>query len=275
MKKVTHLGPAGTYTEMAARAFGGDAELIPLPSVAEVIDTVIRNDADMAVCAFENSIAGTVSIETIDLLLNPHFPLNIYGEVVLDISHMLIGRDHLDLDTINTVFSHPSALAQCRQSLQSLVPQANQIELLSTTAAVEAAMADGASAAIAGDLAAEEFGAYILARDIGDEKHNATRFLVLSKDKTTSTGDDKTTLVFNTIDAESAGSLVNVLEIFAKRGINLTRIESRPTRRQLGTYVFSVDVQGHQSDENVAQALEEMEMKTSWANVLGSYARWK
>ena len=275
MKKVTHLGPAGTYTEMAARAFGGDAELIPLPSVAEVIDTVIRNDADMAVCAFENSIAGTVSIETIDLLLNPHFPLNIYGEVVLDISHMLIARDHLDLDVINTVFSHPSALAQCRQSLQSLVPQANQIELLSTTAAVEAAMADGASAAIAGDLAAEEFGAYILARDIGDEKHNATRFLVLSKDKTTSTGDDKTTLVFNTIDAESAGSLVNVLEIFAKRGINLTRIESRPTRRQLGTYVFSVDVQGHQSDENVAQALEEMEMKTSWANVLGSYARWK
>ena len=275
MKKVTHLGPAGTYTEMAARAFGKDAELIPLPSVAEVIDTVIRNDADMAVCAFENSIAGTVSIETIDLLLNPHFPLNIYGEVVLDISHMLIGRDHLDLDTINTVFSHPSALAQCRQSLQSLVPQANQIELLSTTAAVEAAMADGASAAIAGDLAAREFGAYILARDIGDEKHNATRFLVLSKDKTTSTGDDKTTLVFNTIDAESAGSLVNVLEIFAKRGINLTRIESRPTRRQLGTYIFSVDVQGHQSDENVAQALEEMEIKTSWVNVLGSYARWK
>ena len=275
MKKVTHLGPAGTYTEMAARAFGGDAELIPLPSVAEVIDTVIRNDADMAVCAFENSIAGTVSIETIDLLLNPHFPLNIYGEVVLDISHMLIGRDHLDLDTINTVFSHPSALAQCRQSLQSLVPQANQIELLSTTAAVEAAMADGASAAIAGDLAAREFGAYILARDIGDEKHNATRFLVLSKDKTTSTGDDKTSLVFNTIDAESAGSLVNVLEIFAKRGINLTRIESRPTRRQLGTYIFSVDVQGHQSDENVAQALEEMEIKTSWVNVLGSYARWK
>ena len=275
MKKVTHLGPAGTYTEMAARAFGGDAELIPLPSVAEVIDTVIRNDADMAVCAFENSIAGTVSIETIDLLLNPHFPLNIYGEVVLDISHMLIGRDHLDLDTINTVFSHPSALAQCRQSLQSLVPQANQIELLSTTAAVEAAMANGASAAIAGDLAAREFGAYILAREIGDEKHNATRFLVLSKDKTTSTGDDKTTLVFNTIDAESAGSLVNVLEIFAKRGINLTRIESRPTRRQLGTYIFSVDVQGHQSDENVAQALEEMEMKTSWVNVLGSYARWK
>ena len=275
MKKVTHLGPAGTYTEMAARAFGKDAELIPLPSVAEVIDTVIRNDADMAVCAFENSIAGTVSIETIDLLLNPHFPLNICGEVVLDISHMLIGRDHLDLDTINTVFSHPSALAQCRQSLQSLVPQANQIELLSTTAAVEAAMADGASAAIAGDLAAREFGAYILARDIGDEKHNATRFLVLSKDKTTSTGDDKTTLVFNTIDAESAGSLVNVLEIFAKRGINLTRIESRPTRRQLGTYIFSVDVQGHQSDENVAQALEEMEIKTSWVNVLGSYARWK
>ena len=275
MKKVTHLGPAGTYTEMAARAFGGDAELIPLPSVAEVIDTVIRNDADMAVCAFENSIAGTVSIETIDLLLNPHFPLNIYGEVVLDISHMLIARDHLDLDTINTVFSHPSALAQCRQSLQSLVPQANQIELLSTTAAVEAAMANEASAAIAGDLAAREFGAYILAREIGDEKHNATRFLVLSKDKTTSTGDDKTTLVFNTIDAESAGSLVNVLEIFAKRGINLTRIESRPTRRQLGTYIFSVDVQGHQSDENVAQALEEMEMKTSWVNVLGSYARWK
>ena len=229
----------------------------------------------MAVCAFENSIAGTVSIETIDLLLKPDFPLNICGEVVLDISHMLIGRGDLNLEKIHTVYSHPSALAQCRQSLQSLVPQANQIELLSTTAAVETAMADGASAAIAGDLAAKEFGAYILARDIGDEKHNATRFLVLSKDKTNPTGDDKTTLVFNTIDAESAGSLVNVLEIFANRGINLTRIESRPTRRQLGTYVFSVDVQGHQSDENVAQALEEMEMNTSWVNVLGSYARWK
>ena len=136
-------------------------------------------------------------------------------------------------------------------------------------------MGDKTSAAIAGDSAAQDYGAYILARNIGDEKHNATRFLVLSQEETEPTGDDKTTLVFNTIDAESAGSLVNVLEIFANREINLTRIESRPTRRQLGTYVFSIDVQGHRSDKNVAQALEEMEMKTSWVNILGSYARWK
>ena len=273
--KISHLGPAGTYTETAARLYSDNAELITYPTVPEVIQSVITDNTDLAVCAFENSIAGTVSIETIDLLLKADFPLKIYGEIVLEIQHGLIAKTGTTIESIQTVYSHPSALAQCQTTLQKILPNAAQVALSSTTAAVEAATTNDASGAIAGATAAKQYDASILLQDIGDEQHNATRFLVLSKRATVPTGDDKTTLVFTTSDAEESGSLVKVLQLFAERKINLSRIESRPTRQQLGTYVFSIDIHGHEKDKDVGQALAEISKHTSWVNVLGSYPRWK
>jgi len=273
--KISHLGPAGTYTEAAARLYSDDAELITYPTVPEVIESVITDNSDVAVCAFENSIAGTVSIETIDLLLTDGFPLVICGEIVLKIQHGLIAKVGTTIESIRTVYSHPSALAQCRTTLEKILPNATQVALLSTTAAVEAATTNDASAAIAGESAAIRYDATILLPDIGDEQQNATRFLVLSKQATQPSGDDKTTLVFTTSDAAESGSLVRVLQLFAERKINLSRIESRPTRQQLGNYVFSIDIHGHEKDDNVSQALAEISKHTSWVNVLGSYPRWK
>ncbi len=273
--KISHLGPPGTYTEAAARLYSDDAELITYPTVPEVIKSVIADNSDVAVCAFENSIAGTVSIETIDLLLTDGFPLVICGEIVLKIQHGLIAKVGTTIESIRTVYSHPSALAQCRTTLEKILPNATQVALLSTTAAVEAATTNDASAAIAGESAAIRYDATILLPDIGDEQQNATRFLVLSKQATQPSGDDKTTLVFTTSDAEKSGSLVRVLQLFAERKINLSRIESRPTRQQLGNYVFSIDIHGHEKDDNVSQALAEISKHTSWVNVLGSYPRWK
>lgn len=273
--KISHLGPAGTYTEAAARLYSDVAELITYPTVPEVIQSVIADTSDVAVCAFENSIAGTVSIETIDLLLKTDFPLKICGEIVLKIQHGLIAKTGTTIESIRTVYSHPSALAQCHTTLAKILPNATQVALPSTTAAVEAATTNDASAAIAGAAAARQYNAKILLPDIGDEQQNATRFLVLAKQVTRPSGDDKTTLVFTTSDAEESGSLVKVLQLFAERKINLSRIESRPTRQQLGNYVFSIDIHGHEKDDDVGQALAEISKYTSWVNVLGSYPRWK
>lgn len=271
--RLSHLGPAGTYTEEAAHLHDPDAELIPCPTVIAAIDAVIEGRADAAVCAMENSIEGSVSIETLDLLLNRDFPLRVAGEVVVTIEHVLVGPADLDLAAAKRVYSHPQALAQCRQHLAELVPNAKPVAALSTSGAIEAAMAEEGALAVGNERAAALHGAHIHARDIGDESGNETRFVVLRHEDGAPTGDDKTSMAFTT-QHDRPGSLVEVLTLFAHRGINMTRIESRPTRRQLGTYVFLVDVQGHRLDPEVAAALEEAAGITSWFRVLGSYPRW-
>lgn len=271
--RVTHLGPRGTYTEVAATRWRLDAELLPRPSVPAAIDAVIRGEADAAVCAMENSIEGTASIETLDLLISDDFPLRIAGEVVVPVQHMLVAAAGTDPAAATRVYSHPSALLQCRQSLARLAPQAAPTAALSTAGAIEAAMAEPGTLAIGNERSAELYGATILARDIGDESGNETRFVVLAREDAAPTGDDKTSLAFTTAH-DRPGSLVEVLSMFASRQINLTRIESRPTRRQLGTYVFFLDVQGHRADPPLAEVLAAAGGIVHWLRVLGSYPRW-
>ena len=271
--RISHLGPRGTYTEAAALLIEPAADLTPHPTVASAVAAVREGAADAAVCALENSIEGSVSIETTDLLLDPATGMRVRGEVVLPIQHLLVGAPGLDLAKATTVYSHPNALGQCRQHLARLAPNAKPVAALSTTAAIEAALAQPGTLAIGGERAALIYGAHIYARDIGDEPGNATRFVVLGREDHEPTGDDKTSLAFTTAH-DRPGSLVEVLHRFASRGINLTRIESRPTRRQLGTYIFWVDIQGHRTDPDLAEALAEVQAIASWLVVLGSYPRW-
>lgn len=271
--RLSYLGPRGTYTEAAALLYDAAAGLTPHATVAGAVAAVREGAADAAVCALENSIEGSVSIETTDLLLDPATGMRVRGEVVLPIQHMLVGAPGLDLTRATAVYSHPNALGQCRQHLARLAPNAKPVAALSTTAAIEAALAQPGTLAIGGERAASIYGAHIYARDIGDEPGNATRFVVLAREDHAPTGDDKTSLAFTTAH-DRPGSLVEVLQRFASRGINLTRIESRPTRRQLGTYIFWLDIQGHRTDPGLADALREVEAIAHWLAVLGSYPRW-
>ena len=271
--RIAHLGPRGTYTEVAALTWRPGSDLLPVPSVGAAVDAVIAGEADAAVCAMENSIEGTASIETLDLLVREDFPLQVCGEAVVAIQHMLVGAPGTDPATASEVHSHPSALLQCRQSLARLAPEAKPVAALSTSGAIEAAMHAPGTLAIGNERSAEIYGASILARDIGDEPGNQTRFVALSREATTPSGDDKTSLAFTT-QHDRPGSLVELLGLFASRGLNLSRIESRPTRRQLGTYVFFVDVHGHRDDPLLAEAIREAERITHWLRVLGSYPRW-
>lgn len=271
--RVAHLGPRGTYTEVAVLLWRPDAELRPLPSVPAAIEAVIAGEADAAVCAMENSIEGTASIETLDLLIGEDFPLRLSGEVVVPVQHMLVGAPGTDAATATRVYSHPSALLQCRKNLARLAPGAAPVAALSTAGAIESAIKEPGTLAIGNARSAELYGATILARDIGDETGNETRFVALAAHDATPSGDDKTSLAFTT-QHDRPGSLVEILGLFAARGINMTRIESRPTRRQLGTYVFFLDVQGHRQDAPLAEALTAAQGVSHWLRVLGSYPRW-
>jgi prephenate dehydratase len=270
--RLAHLGPRGTYTEAAAIAYDASADLLPVSSPAAAVEAVERGDADAAVCAIENSLEGGV-VDTLDVLLKEHATLLIRGEVVLPIRHALVGVEGLLPADARVVYSHPQALAQCRVHLAELAPLATATAALSTAAAIESALHEPGALAIGSRLAAELYGATIYAEDIADEPGNETRFVVLAPDDAERTGNDKTSLAFTT-HHDRPGSLVEVLSIFSDRDLNLTRVESRPTRRALGTYVFFVDMQGHRTDEHVADAIRAVEAVTLSLRVLGSYPRW-
>ncbi len=270
--RLAHLGPRGTYTEAAAIAFMPDAELLPVATVTAAVEAVERGAAGAAVCAMENALDGGIN-ETVDLLLREAMTLRIRGEVVLPIHHVLVGAPGIDLAQAPVVYSHPSALAQCRARIAKVAPRARPVAALSTTSAIEAALAAPGALAIGNRPSAELYHATVYADDIADEPGNETRFVVLGHEDAPPGGDDKTSLAFTT-HHDRPGSLVEVLSIFSKRGINLTRIESRPTRRALGTYVFLLDLQGHREAAPVAEAIDEARGVTLWLRVLGSYPRW-
>lgn len=270
--RVAHLGPRGTYTEAAALAFQSDATLLPVATVTAAVEAVEAKQADAAVCAIENAIDGGIN-ETIDLLLREDGHLHVCGEVVLAIHHALVGPAGMDVSAATVVYSHPSALGQCRRRLAELAPNAKAVAALSTASAIEASMKETGALAVGNRLSAEIYHATIYAEDIADEPGNETRFVVLGHEDAARTGDDKTSIAFTT-HHDRPGSLVEVLGIFSRRGINLTRIESRPTRRALGTYVFLLDLLGHRDDDPVAEAIEEARGVSLWLRVLGSYPRW-
>lgn len=265
---VAFFGLTGSWTHMAARQlFGASAAYRESSTIAQVFDAVSDSSAEFGVVPIENSTEGGVN-QTVDELL--HRDLHVHGEVVLEIAQCLLGLTP-DLSKIVRVASHPQGLAQCRRWLAEHLPNAEQVASLSTTAAAREAAHDPQLAAISNALAGELNGLMVIREGIQDSAENATRFVVIAKTDAERTGHDKTSLVFST--AHTRGALRQVLEIFDRAGLNLTRIESRPAPGRRWEYVFLTDLEGHRQDAAIAGALAALEAHCAWARVLGSYPR--
>ncbi len=263
--RVTYLGPEATFTHMAAlKQFGSQCEFIPFNSIAEIFSGVEKNDCDFGVVPIENSLEGSVT-STYDMLMNRK--LGIVAEVSLEINHNLISKNRLK--DIKKLYTHPMALAQCRQWIAKNLPGVEILEVSSTSKSVESASLYLNSAGIGSELAAQKYGLEIIARNIQDAANNTTRFLVIGKTKPKRAPKNKTSIVFST--KHEAGALFNALETLKKNRLNMTKIQSRPTKEKKWEYVFFVDIQGFIEDENVKAALKEMQKNTLFLEVLGSY----
>jgi chorismate mutase / prephenate dehydratase len=264
--KVAFLGPEATFThEAARRAFGSSVSLEPQATVAEVFALVERGDAEHGVVPVENSMEGAVT-HTLDELMNS--PLKICGEVYLPVSQNLLCRTE-GLEEIEIVCSHPMALAQAATWLRSELPRARLEEVESTGEAARRAAETPGVAAVGSALAAESHGLTVVARNIQDARANATRFIVLGRSQAAPTGRDKTSIVFSVKDRP--GVLKDALSAFSDEGINLTRIESRPSRKRAWTYVFFADFEGHPEEERVRRALAALEEHCPYVSVIGAY----
>jgi len=263
---VAYLAPPATFTHQAARErFGDAAEYHPSRTIAEIFDDVERGRAQFGVAPVENSTDGAVNV-TLDRLV--HTDLQICGELTLEIAQHLLSRA-ADLSEVKRVLSHPQGLGQCRSWLAAHLPEVPLEETASTAGAAELAAADPRVAAIASELAGRLYGVPILRRRIEDNPHNATRFLVLGRRASGPSGRDKTSIVFAM--PNQPGALYRILEPFARSGLNLTKIESRPARRMPWEFVMFVDFEGHRDTPVVAAALSEAAERTVYLKVLGSY----
>jgi chorismate mutase/prephenate dehydratase len=268
--KVAFLGPEGTFSQSAVfKQFGNSVRALPLAAIDEVFHEVENGSADFGVVPVENSTEGTVN-HTLDMFLNS--PLKICGEVELRINHCLMGRMSA-LQTIKRVCAHPQALAQCRGWLDEQLPDVERVPVSSNAEGARRARDERGTAAIAGRSAAEIYGLTLLASDIEDRPDNTTRFLVVGRKLFAASGIDKTSLLVSAGDTDGSGALFRLLEPLAEHRVNMTRIESRPSRKRLWDYVFFIDVEGHVSDPEVAKALGALEQRASLFKVLGSYPR--
>ncbi len=271
-KRIAFFGPAGTYTEEAALRYDASAELQAFPTIAGVGQAVSSGATDEGVVPIENSLEGSVTY-TLDLLISQS-GLHICKEIVLPIDHYLMAKPGTRLDNVQVVYSHPQALAQCRNFLEQRLPQAHQMASLSTVEAVVDMKASRApAAAIAPRRAAELHGVEIIAQSLQDSPNNVTRFVVLARADHPPTGRDKTSICFS-FDQDAPSLLYHALGEFAQRGINLAKVESRPTKESLGRYIFLIDCDGHRTDPLVAAALAGLARQVSLLKVLGSYPRW-
>jgi prephenate dehydratase len=269
-KRVGYLGPQGTFNEQAALAYAGSADLIPFPSHSAVVTAIHDGKVEEGIAAIENSLDGSIT-ETLDALLRSE-GVFIRAELVLPIEHNLIAAPGVKVEDIQVVMSHPSALAQCRAFLENHLPNARLEAALSTAAAVMAAAKTTDTAAIGTRRAAELAGASILFEGIQDVSQNKTRFVAMAREDAPAGGDDKTSIAF-TVAHDRPGTLMGVLRELSERRINLTRIESRPSREDLGIYVFLVDFQGHRTEPAVTEALAAVEAQSHYFRLLGSYPR--
>ncbi|MEM2896520.1 MAG: prephenate dehydratase [Candidatus Bathyarchaeia archaeon] len=268
--KVAFLGPRGTFCEQATRKFfhGFPASFIEFLTIKDVFRAVLSDEVNYGVVPVENSTEGSISL-TLDLLLN--YEIKVYGEIEQKATHNLIVKPGTKLEKIKLIISHPQALAQCRIFLEENLPKAKIKEVSSTSAAVKALKRLRNAAAVGSELAAEIYGCEILARGIEDNPENYTRFFVLSKKDGEPSGNDKTSIIYSV--EHVPGALFRSLEPFAKRKINLTKIESRPTRKKPWDYVFFVDFEGHRDEVECREALEELKNICSFIKILGSYPK--
>ena len=271
-RTLAFLGPSGTYTEEAALRYDPGAELRAFPSIPAVGRAVAAGETGEGVVPIENSIEGWVNF-TLDLLVSENSLLIRY-EIVLPIEHYLMGKPGTRLEEVRIVYSHPQALAQCREYLERNLAAAERSASLSTAQAVGDAMGSAApAAAIAPLRAAALYRAEVLASGIQDVAANATRFVALARSDHEPTGNDKTSLFF-TFDQDLPGQLYGVMGEFARREINLAKIESRPTKQSLGQYVFFIDCDGHREEPRVRDAIAAIGARVSSLRVLGSYPKW-
>ena len=272
-RTLAFFGPVGTYTEEAALLYDPHAELKPFPTIAAVAQAVSSALTDQGVVPIENSLEGSVN-HTQDLLVS-QAELCIYKEVALPIRHCLMTKPGMDASGLQVIYSHPQSLAQCRDFLERTFPNAQQMASLSNSTAVTDMLASLLpAAAIAPQRASELYGAEIIDRNIQDNPNNMTRFVVLALYDHPPTGKDKTSMCLS-FNQDGPGVLYYALGEFAKRGINLVKIESRPTRQSLGQYIFLIDCDGHREDQPLKEAIEVLNGRNSVLTVLGSYPRWE
>ena len=268
--KVGYLGPEGTFCQSAVyKHFGHSVRALPLGMIDEVFHEVESGAADFGVVPVENSTEGTVN-HTLDMFLTS--PLKICGEVEMRIRQHLLGNLS-GLDKVLRVSAHPQALAQCRGWLKEFLPQAELHPAASNAEGARRARDESGTAAIAGDAAAEVYGLAKLVADIEDRPDNTTRFLVIGRRMLKASGQDKTSLLLSTKDTDDAGALHKLLAPLAESQINMTRIESRPSRRRKWNYVFFVDIDGHADTAFVASALAKLRRRAQLFRVLGSYPK--
>jgi prephenate dehydratase len=268
MAKVAFQGERGAFSEDAVLTFFAEAESLPFRNLSDVFEAVLQGEVDFGLIPVENSQAGSIN-ETYDLLLK--YPLNIVGEINLRVHHHLMALPGSKLDEIKVVYSHPQALAQCDEFLKKL--NVEVIPAYNTAGAAKKITDDRLNdyAAVANRRAAEIYGLEILAKQIETNPNNYTKFFVIAREKASPSPDSKTSLVFGVKNAP--GALYASLGAFASRGINLTKLESRPSRAEPWEYVFYVDFEGHIGDKSCAEAVAELESNASFVKILGSYPR--
>jgi chorismate mutase/prephenate dehydratase len=266
---VAYLGPNGTFSEEAAlKRFGSAITTVACDSIDDVFRTVESDAASYGVVPVENSSEGAVG-RTMDLLLQT--PLTICGEIQLPV-HQFLMAQQTGLAHIGKIYSHPQSLAQCHHWLKTNLPHLPSSALINTASNADAARqaaTDPQAAAIAGKRASELFELAICAENIEDDPKNTTRFLVIGKQMVDVSGKDKTSLIMSTNNRY--GAIYKLLEPLAQYGVSMSRLESRPSRAGLWQYVFFVDIEGHQQDDNVAKALAELRDKAAFLKILGSY----
>ena len=265
---VGYLGPEGTFTEMAVnKHFGTSVIKKPLPSIPDVFREVENGKMDYGVVPIENSLEGTVNI-TLDEFIDS--PLKVIGEIFVNIHHCLLANV-TSISEIKRIYSHPQTFAQCRIWLETNLPNVEKIEVSSNAKAASMVPWDKFSAAIAGRIAAEKYGLNVLSENIEDSPENFTRFWVISPDEHEFKNAEKTTLLVSVKD--KPGALLRILQPFEKYNLNLSKIESRPSRRRPWDYIFFIDVEGNVKDENFQKSLEIVKEYSVFLKILGSYPK--
>ncbi len=267
--KVAFLGPEGTFTQEAAlKHFGHSAVTVPMGAIDEVFREVAAGAVNYGVVPVENSTEGMIN-HTLDTFLDS--TLNICGEVELRIHHHLLVGPSTHTDHITRIYSHSQSLAQCRQWLDGHYPKAERIAVSSNADAAKRIKGEWNSAAIAGDMAAELYDLQKLSEKIEDRPDNSTRFLIIGREAIPPSGDDKTSIIVAV--RNEPGALHNLLEPFHRIGVDLTRVETRPSRTGKWTYVFFIDFEGHRDDPKVSAVLAEVSSIVADLRVLGSYPK--
>ncbi len=265
---VAYLGPEGTFTQQAAvKHFGSAVKTVPAATINDIFNAVENGNCQFGVVPVENSTEGIIS-HTLDRFLTSS--LKICGEVEIRVHQNLMGLVN-SLEQVTEVFSHQQSLAQCRQWLDKHLPQAQRIAVSSNTEAARLASINKQAVAIAGIVAAEIYQLNVIAKHIEDEPNNTTRFIIIGQQISSSTGNDKTSLMVTT--GNQPGALHRILEPFARFNIGMVHIESRPSRQGLWDYVFFIDIDGHSEDDDVSQALAILKDNVNMLKLLGSYPK--